>query len=211
MRRLNRLVFSLWRLIKAQLKWKLGSIIKARIQCNYSNRVTWKKIIQSQRLFLKQKILNFFWKGPLKFKVQLWRTFKKFNIEPRLNLPRLSGSSPQNFWCYWSVCKKPWESFALKKHCDWRIHFPGSSSRTEILLANNVSLNPGSRSAPWTSVKNFRRLALLSRISSIIPPVGGFLTGIHFTPNVNGNLHDLVFRRRNALNAQLNAPTTAKT
>ena len=59
-RRLNRLVFSLWRLIKAQLKRKLGSIIKARIQCNYSNRVTWKKIIQSQRLFLKQKILNFF-------------------------------------------------------------------------------------------------------------------------------------------------------
>ena len=50
----------------------------------------------------------------------------------------------------------------------------------------------------------------MSRISSIIPHVGGFLTGIHFTPNVNGYLHDLVFRRMNALNAQLNAPPQPK-
>ena len=68
-RRLNRLAFSLLEVSKSATQVKVGfnhqgelqaSTQTANLQCYYSNRVNWKKIIQSQRFFFKQKILNFF-------------------------------------------------------------------------------------------------------------------------------------------------------
>ena len=66
---LNRLVFSLLEVGRSATPVKVGfshqgelqaSTQTANLRCYYSNRVTWKKIIQSKRFFFKQKILNFF-------------------------------------------------------------------------------------------------------------------------------------------------------
>ena len=90
-------------------------------QCEYSNRGTWKKIIQSQCFVLENKRFSIlFANGPIKFKLQLCNRW----LKTRLNLPNLTGNSLQIYECYWSVCKnKTWESFVLKKRCDWIIFF----------------------------------------------------------------------------------------
>ena len=88
------------------------------LQCDYSNRGTWKKTIQSQG-FWKTKDSRFFANGTIEFKVQLCNRWKLLN---RLNLPDVSGKSTQIYECYRSrFAKKTWESFVFKKSCDWMI------------------------------------------------------------------------------------------
>ena len=58
---------------------------------------------------------SFLANGPITFQVELCNRWKLSN---RLNLPDLSGNSPQIRECYWPVCKKIWESFVFKNHCD---------------------------------------------------------------------------------------------
>ena len=69
--------------------------------------------------FENKRFSSIFANGPRKFKVQQCNCWK---LENRLNLPELSGNSPQIHECYWSVGqKKTWESFVFKNQCDWII------------------------------------------------------------------------------------------
>ena len=96
----------------------------ANLQCDYSNWVT-ERLSNTNIFFWKQELLNFFWQWATKIQGLAIGPLKSlFN---RLNLTCLSGSSSPIFLMWLVPCKKT---------C------LGSSSGTEILLANNISLNP---------------------------------------------------------------------
>ena len=86
-------------------------------QCNYSNWGTWKQTIPPC-CSLKTKILKLFYKRTNKTQGSTTQPLKY-----RLNLPDLSGKSPQIHECYWFVCKKTRESSVFRNHSDWTIFF----------------------------------------------------------------------------------------
>ena len=101
-----------------------GNTQAANLQCDYSNWVTG-RLSSTNNFFWKQELLNFFGQWATKIQGLPIGPFKSlFNC---LNLPCLSGSSSPIFLMWLVPCKKT---------C------LGSSSRTKILLANNISLNP---------------------------------------------------------------------
>ena len=96
----------------------------ANLQCDYSNWVTG-KLSNTNIFFENWRFSIFFWQWATKIQGLPIGPFKSlFN---RFNLTCLSGSSSPIFLMRLVPCKKT---------C------PCSSSRTEILLANNISLNP---------------------------------------------------------------------
>ena len=96
----------------------------ANLQCDYSNWVTG-RLSSTNNFFWKQELLNFF--GQWATKIQGLAIGPVKSLFNRLNLTCLSGSSSPIFLMWLVPCKKT---------C------LGSSSGTEILLANNISLNP---------------------------------------------------------------------
>ena len=122
-----------------------------------SNPMVWTFTVRllEQRLsnhnifFWKQKIIIsfFFGNGPIKLKeqpMQPLKTLKPFEL-------------PQSHECYWSVCKKTWESFVFKNRCDW-IMCPGSSS-TLYLHPSTVHGSPAIKTPcatflafPWNTL-----------------------------------------------------------
>ena len=96
----------------------------ANLQCDYSNWVTG-RLSSTNNFFWKQELLNFF--GQWATKIQGLAIGPVKSLFNRLNLTCLSGSSSPIFLMSLVRCKKT---------C------PDSCSRTEILLANNISLNP---------------------------------------------------------------------
>ena len=87
------------------------------LQCDYSNRGTWKKTIQSQG-FLKTKDSRFFANGTIEFKVQLCNRWKLLD---RLNLPHVSGKKHSNLWMLSVRLQKNLRIFCFKKSYDWTI------------------------------------------------------------------------------------------
>ena len=101
-----------------------GNTETATLQCDDSNWVTG-RLSNTNFFFWKLEMLIFFCQWGTKIQGLAIGPLKSlFN---RFNLTCLSGSSSPIFLRWLVPCKKT---------C------PGSSSRTEILLANNISLNP---------------------------------------------------------------------
>ena len=97
----------------------------ANLQCDYSNWVTGSLSNTNTFFFENWRCSIYFGNGPPKIQGLAIGPLKSlFN---RFNLTCLSGSSSPIFLRWLVPCEKT---------C------PGSSSRTEILLASNISLNP---------------------------------------------------------------------
>ena len=97
----------------------------ANLQCNYSNWVIG-RLSNTYIFFFENRRFSIFF-GQWATKIQGLAIGPLKSLFNRLNLTCLSGSSSPILLMWLVPCKKS---------C------PGSSSRTEILLANNISLNP---------------------------------------------------------------------
>ena len=145
MRRLNRLAFSLLEVDKSATQVKVGlnhvqaSTQTANLQCDYSNPVNWKKIIQSQRFFENRRFPIFVERNT-KIQGSAIRPLKSL-IFNRAGTYLSSQKAALKIFNVIGPFAKNLENLLFLKNVvigQSSFRCPGSSTRTEILVANNV-------------------------------------------------------------------------